>query len=186
MAQLGAARRYAEAVFELATRDGKVDEWRREIGIVCELSQDKRLVRVVDSPAVSLEQRRKTVEQLLGSRVSRQILNLACMLVGRGRFSSMSAISDEYDDLVRRSRGIVGVTVTTPTPLSTKELAAVKVKLEQLAGARVEIDTRTDPGLIGGIRVTIGDRQIDASVSTRLARLRRQLLAGTGKAAGAA
>jgi F0F1-type ATP synthase delta subunit len=50
----------------------------------------------------------------------------------------------------------------------------------------VEIDTRTDPTLIGGIRVTIGDRQIDASVSTRLARLRKQLIQGTSKAAGAA
>jgi F-type H+-transporting ATPase subunit delta len=186
MAQHGAARRYAEAVFELATRDGKVDEWRREMGIVCGLAQDKKLVRVVDSPAVGLEERRKAMEQILGKRVSRQILSLSLLLVERGSFSSMPAISDEYDDLVRRSLGIVAVTVTTPAPLSQKELAGLKVKLEELAGARVEIDTRTDPTLIGGIRVTIGDRQIDASVSTRLARLRKQLIQGTSKAAGAA
>jgi F-type H+-transporting ATPase subunit delta len=186
MAQRGAARRYAEAVFELATRDGKVDEWRHEIGVLCELSQDKRLVRVLDNPAVALVRRREALEKLIASRVSRQVLNLALLLVARGSFSSMSEISDEYDDLVRRSRGVVGVTVTTPAPLSAKELAAVKVKLEQLAGAHVEIDTRTDPTLIGGIRVTIGDRQIDASVSNRLARMRKQLLAGSSTAADAA
>lgn len=186
MARLGAARRYAEAVFELATRDGKVDAWRREVDIACGLAQDKRLVRAVDSPAVAFVQRRKAMEQLLAKRVSRQVLNLALLLVERGRFSSMPAISDEYDDLVRRSRGIVGVTLTTPAPLSEGQLAAVKVRVEQLAAAPVEITTCTDPTLIGGLCVTIGDREIDASVSARLARLRKQLIQGTSKAAGAA
>lgn len=186
MADSGGARRYAEAVFELAERDRKVDEWRGEIGIACELAQDKRLVRAVDSPAVSLGQRRAVLEQLMASRVSRQVLNLLQLLAKRGRFSIMPAISDEYDDIVRRSRGIVGVSVTTPAPLSEEQLEAVRLKLEEIAGARVEIDVRTDPALIGGLCVTIGDRQIDASVSTRLARLRKELIQGTGKAAGAA
>lgn len=186
MAGFGGARRYAEAVFELAVRDGRVDECRREIGIACGLAQDKRLVRAVDSPAVSLQRRRELLEQILAGRVSRQVLSLAQLLAARSRFSIMPAISDEYDDLVRRSRGIVGVRVTTPAPLLPEELEALKVKMEKIAGATVEIDVQTNPALIGGLCATIGDRQIDASVSTRLARLRRQLLEGTNKAAGAA
>lgn len=186
MAGFGGARRYAEAVFELAVRDGRVDEYRSEIGIACGLAQDRRLVRALDNPAVSLHQRRELLEQMLASRVSRQVLNLAQLLAARSRLSLMPAISDEYDALVRRSRGIVGVSVTTPTPLSQEELEAIRLKMEKLAGARVEIDVQTNAALIGGLCVTIGDRQIDASVSSRLARLRRQLVEGTSRAAGAA
>ncbi|MGD0862143.1 MAG: ATP synthase F1 subunit delta [Candidatus Limnocylindrales bacterium] len=179
MPHLVAARRYAEALFELATRDARVDAWRTDIGYACALAQDERAVRAIDSPAVPFRERRKVVEQLLGSHVSRQVLNLALLLAERGRFSTTPAVSDEYDDLVRHSRGIVGVIVTSPAPLSEGELETLKRRIERLAGARVEISTETDPGLVGGLCVMIGDLQIDDSVAGRLRRLRRQLVQGT-------
>jgi F-type H+-transporting ATPase subunit delta len=178
MPHFAAARRYAEAIFELASRDDKVDAWRHDIGVGCELARDERVVRVVDSPAVPFRERRKILEQLLQTRVAPQVLNLALLLTERCRFSIMPAVSDEYDDLVRASRGIVGVTVTSPTPLSEAQLAAIKSKVERLAGAQVEIATESKPSLIGGICVMIGDLQIDASVANRLERMRRELVQG--------
>jgi F-type H+-transporting ATPase subunit delta len=179
MPRLGAGRRYAEAAFELAERDGTVDAWRKDLTVACELAQDERVVRAIDSPAVAFAQRRKAVEALLASRVSRTALNLALVLAQRGRFALLPQVSDEFDELVRRSRGIVAATVTTASPLSATELAAVQARVEQLAGAKVELTTTIDPALIGGLCVKIGDWQIDASVSTRMDRLRKQLLGGT-------
>jgi F-type H+-transporting ATPase subunit delta len=178
MPHLPAARRYAEALFELAARDGKIDAWRTDMGYVCGLAQDQRIVRVVDSPAVPFRDRRKIVEELLGNNVSAQVRNLTLILAHRGRFAIMPAVSDEYDDLVRNSRGIVGVTVTSPSPLSAPELAALDKRIEKLAGAKVEITTGTDPTLVGGLCVMIGDIQIDASIAGRLRRLRRELVQG--------
>jgi ATP synthase F1 delta subunit len=88
-------------------------------------------------------------------------------------------VAAEYDALVRESRGIVAATVTTPAPLSEKELAAVRAHVEQLAGANVELTTTTDPRLLGGLTVRIGDDLIDASVQGRLERLRGTLTQGT-------
>jgi F-type H+-transporting ATPase subunit delta len=180
MASPGRARRYAEAIFELASRDGKVDEWRRELAVALELAENRDLVRTLDSPAVAWSKRRRVAERLLADRVSKPILNLVLLLVQRGRFSLVPAVAAEYDGLVRRSRGIVGVTVTTPSPLPPGELAALRPRIETLAASRVEIATATDPSLIGGLRVTIGDLQIDASVVGRLARLRKELVGGAG------
>lgn len=179
MPRLGAGKRYAEAAFELASRDGTVDAWRKDLAVACEVASDERAARDIDSPAVAFAHRRKAVEALLASRVSPMALNLTLVLAQRGRFALLPQIAAEFDELVRQSRGIVAATVTSPAPLSKEELAAVKARVEQLAGAKVELSTATDPSLIGGLRVKIGDWQIDASVSTRLARLRKQLVQGT-------
>jgi F-type H+-transporting ATPase subunit delta len=179
MPRIGAGRRYAEAAFQLAERDGKVEAWQRDLAVAAGLARDERLARAVDRPAVPFAARRKAVEKLLGPPVSPGARNLALLLAQRGRFAILPEVSAEYDALVRESRGIVAATVTTPVPLSKKELAAVGARVEQLAGADVELATATDPALLGGLTVRIGDTLIDASLQGRLARLRGRLIAGT-------
>jgi F-type H+-transporting ATPase subunit delta len=178
MTPIGAGRRYAEAAFQLATRDQTVDAWQRDLVATAALSRVERVTRAVDSPAVPFARRRMAVEQLLGTTVQRGALNLALLLSKHGRFALMPAISAEYDALVRESRGIVAATVSTPAPLSAAELAQVVARVEQLAGAKVELSTTTDPQLLGGLTIRIGDRLIDASVRGRLARLRGRLVQG--------
>jgi len=179
MSRIGAGRRYAEAAFELATRDDSVDAWQRDLTLAAEMARDERVARIVDSPAVPFGQRRKVVEQLLGKHVSPGVLNLALLLAKRGRFGVMPSVSSEYDAKVRQARGIVAATVSTPEPLSARELAAVQVRVELLAGAKVELATSVDPALLGGLTIKIGDRLIDASVRGRLERLRGRLVQGT-------
>ena len=179
MTRNGAARRYAEAAFQLAERDGKVDAWRRDLALGAGLARDERVARDIDNPAVPFAARRKAVEQLLRPPVSREARNLALLLAQRGRFSILPDVSAEYDALVLESRGIVAATVTTPAPLTKKELAGVTTRVEQLAAASVELTTATDPALVGGMTVRIGDRLIDDSLQGRLARLRGWLIQGT-------
>ncbi len=179
MPRTGAGRRYAEAAFQLAERDDLVDAWQSDLVLAAGLARDERVARAVDSPAVPFEARRGAVVQLLGSAVSTGARNLALLLAKRGRFSILPSVSAEYDALVRDSRGIVAATVTTPEPLSAEELARVMTRVEQLTGARVELGTATDPALLGGLTIQIGDRLIDDSLQGRLTRLRGRLIEGT-------
>ena len=179
MPRIGAGRRYAEAAFELAERDGAVDAWSRDLALAAGLARDERVARAVDSPAAPFAARRKAVEQLMDKLgVSTGARNLALLLAQRGRFASLPEVSAEYDGLVRDSRGIVAATVTTPTPLAKKELAAIQVRVERIAGAGVELAAETDPTLLGGLTLRIGDRLIDDSLQGRLARLRGRLIQG--------
>jgi F-type H+-transporting ATPase subunit delta len=176
----GTGRRYAEAAFQLAERDGHVDAWQRDLVLAAGLARDARVARAVDSPAVPFARRRTAVEQLM-SRVgaSSGARNLALLLARRGRFAILPEVSAEYDALVRESRGVVAAVVTTPEPLSEKELAGVKARIEKIAGAKVELATATDPALLGGLTIRIGDRLIDDSLRGRLERLRGRLIQGT-------
>ena len=178
MPRTGAGRRYAEAAFQLAERDSTVDAWQRDLVVAAGLARDERVVRDVDNPAVPFSARRSAVEQLLGPTVSQSACNLALLLTKHGRFAMLPEVSAEYDALVREARGIVAATVTTPAPLSAKELADVKSRVEKLAGAKVELTTATDPALMGGLTIRIGDRLIDDSLQGRLTRLRGRLIEG--------
>jgi F-type H+-transporting ATPase subunit delta len=171
----GAGKRYAEAAWQLAERDGTAEAWQKDLALAAAVAAGPEASRDLDNPAIPVAVRRDALRRALGGHVSGYALNMCLLLLEPGRFSILPDVSAEFDALLRRSRGIVAATVTTPAPLAADELAAVKNKVEDLAGARVELATATDPSLIGGLTVRIGDRLIDASVRGRLERLRERL-----------
>lgn len=170
-----AGRRYAEAAFELATRDGALDGWAEGLALAARFATDDGVVRVVDNPSIPHADRLAAVARLLEGRVTPGVLNLARLLARRGRFETLPAIAAEYTRLLNRQRGIVEAVVTSAQPLTTEETAAIRARVEAMTGTSVELRSAVDPALIGGLTVRVGDQLHDASVRGRLERLRNQL-----------
>jgi F-type H+-transporting ATPase subunit delta len=173
-----AARRYAEAVFELAKRDDSLDKWRDDLRNTNALLGEERVSRIVDNPSLPFAERRKLIDELLSKRVGTPARNLVTVLAERSRLDLLPAIVTEYQRLLNRERGIATAIVTSAGPLNKEETAALEERLRQMTGSDVELDVRIDEGLIGGLTVRVGDRLLDASVRGRLERLRDQLVAG--------
>jgi F-type H+-transporting ATPase subunit delta len=176
---LTAARRYAEAAFEIATRDDALDRWLTELQLAADLVSDERVARILDNPARPPEVRATVLEKLFTGRVSQPVANLVALLARRSRLALVPAVAAEFRRLVNRERGIVQAVVTSASPLSGPETTAVHDKVVAMTGAEVEIRAQVDPDLIGGLTVRIGDQLLDASVRGRLERLRDQLVAGS-------
>ena len=174
-----AARRYAEAAFEIATRDDSIDVWRRELQTAAAVIADERVARHLANPAVSLEQRTAQVETALGKAVSQPVLNLVLLQLRRGRIEQLPQVAAEFRRLDNARQGITVATATAAAELTPAEVEAITRRLEQLTGGRVELDVQVDPSLLGGLVVRVGDRLIDGSVRGRLERLRNRLVAGT-------
>jgi F-type H+-transporting ATPase subunit delta len=174
-----AARRYAEAVLELARRDGTLDAWLLELRRAVELVGVAEAAAVIDNPAIAWDHRRAIIAGLLGSRVGTPTRNLVLLLARRGRLAILPRVADELARLVDREHGVVVADVTSAQPLEPADLAAIAERVAATAGARVEVRATVDPELIGGLTVRVGDRLIDASVRGRLARLRDSLIAGS-------
>lgn len=212
-----AARRYAEAAFELAERDGTHDAWLAALSAAAEALTEEAVLRIVDNPAIPLRERQEAVEAIFASpafgrlleaavarlprpdadprsiqtqvaeRVGRQVARLVELLVERRRVGLLPRVAEAYRRLLYARWGIVEAEVVSAVPLTEAERDALRERLEQLAGRRVELRERVDPGLLGGLVVRIGDRLYDASVRGRLERLRTQLIAaGRGWTAGTA
>lgn len=174
-----AARRYAEAAFELARRDGAIDAWFDGLTTAAALLRDARVLARIDNPALPLTDRRAILDRLLGDRVPVGVRNLSRLLVERGRIDRIVVVAAEYGRLRNRERGIVEAIVTSAVPLGPAETAAVKGRVEAMTGRSVDLETRVDGGLIGGLTVRVGDTLLDASVRGRLERLRDQLVTGS-------
>jgi F-type H+-transporting ATPase subunit delta len=173
-----AARRYAEAAFEVALRDDELDGWRDDLETAAAMLGRPEVEPVVDSPAVPTAQRLAVVDKLLGGRIRPGALRLVSVLVERGRVRDLARVRDQYQRQLNAHRGIVVATVTSAAPLTDDESAAVRAQVEAMAGSTVELRTAVDPALLGGVTVQIGDRLVDASIRGRLERLRDQLNTG--------
>jgi F-type H+-transporting ATPase subunit delta len=175
---VAAARRYAEAAFEVALADGTLDVWNADLAYATGVLGMTEVAQIVGSPAVPLAARTKLLASLLGGRVQPGALRLVDVLVSRGRASALPRVSEEFHRLLNKHRGIVMATVTSAVPLTADENAAIRARVETMAGASVELQTLVDPALIGGVTIQVRDQLLDASVRGRLERLRDQLHAG--------
>ena len=104
-------------------------------------------------------------------------INLVLLMVRRGRPGAIDRMIARFAELLRRERGIVLAEVRTALPLDDGQRAEIAARLRVLTGEQVEMDETVDPDLIGGVAVRIGDRLYDASVRSRLERLRARLTA---------
>ncbi len=178
MARESAARRYAEAAFQIAMRDGTVEVWRSELDLAGAVVEDPTVARVLANPAVALESRDAMVDSAIGPIISGPVLNLVKLMLRRGRIDQLPRVSAEFRRLDNARQGIVPATATTAAPLSQDEVRALVGRLEQMTGGRIELALQVDPSLLGGLVVRVGDRLIDGSVRGRLERLRNQLVSG--------
>ncbi len=173
-----AIRRYAEAAFEVATRDKAVEQWRSELETAAAIVAEPKVGRALANPSVPLEERTATATATFSSVVSRQVLNLIDLMLRRGRIEQLPHLAAEFRRLDNIRQGITLVTATSASPLSPDEVQALTERMEQYTGGRIELDVQVDPSLLGGLVVQVGDRLIDGSVRSRLERLRNQLVSG--------
>ncbi len=173
-----AARRYAEAAFQVALADDALDAWNEDLGYAASVLGLAEVEQIVHSPAVPLAERTALVARLLEGRIQPGALRLVDLLIQRGRVRALPRVSEDFTRQLNAHRGIVMATVTSAVPLTEGETAAIRARVEAMAGAAIDLRAEVDPALIGGVTIRVRDQLLDASIRGRLERLRDQLHAG--------
>ena len=171
-----AARRYAEAAFEIGRADGTLDRWEADLERLSALLGGPELRSLAEHPAVPFAAKERVVRRVAGG-VAPEAVNLLLLMIRRGRPGAIDPMIEHFRGLVRRERGIALAEVRTALALDEGQRADVINRLRALTDQQVEINEVVDESLIGGITVRIGDRLYDASVRNRLERLRTRLTA---------
>lgn len=172
-----AARRYAEAAFDIALRDGTVETWLEQLQRAGAIASEAQLVTRLEDPAVPFEARREALLSAMGDDVLPPLANLLQLLLRRRRIELLGRIGEEFRRLYNRRQGITRATAVSATELEPDEVDALRERVERIAGGRVELELEVDPSLLGGVQLRLGDRLIDGSVRGRLERLRTEIAA---------
>lgn len=168
------ARRYGRAAFELASEEGRVEEWRGRLEALRALMSDPKVAAVLTNPTIAASRRMEllsTAESLLDP----QATNLARLLIESSHVEEIGVIAEEFDRLADEAAGRVRALVTTAVELSAVEKQSLASRLSQKMGGDVRVDAVVDPRILGGLKLQYGDHLIDATVATRLHQLRRRL-----------
>jgi len=168
------ARRYSQAVFEIAMERQELDRWQSDLRKIASLGEDAALVALFENPRLHFNDKARLLSKQLGD-INPLALNLVYLLVARGRLSMLGEIADEYQRLLDSYRGIEEAEVTTAIPLDDEDRLRLGERLGAIVGKKVVIKPEVDSSLIGGIVARIGGKLLDGSTRSRLEALKREL-----------
>jgi F-type H+-transporting ATPase subunit delta len=171
-----AARRYAQAVLDIARDNNTLDPWLNDLKVLNGVFGAPNVVAMLEDPKLTEEHQQQVVERLLDKGlVSELAMNLLMLLLRRNRLGLLPKIVERYQELYNKEKGIVVADVTSAVPLDEEHRKQVADQLSRITGKTIELRMHHDPSILGGLITRIGDELIDASVATRLAELAGRL-----------
>jgi F-type H+-transporting ATPase subunit delta len=169
------ARRYATAIFQLATEAGAVARIGSDLhAFVGALAADPDVNGFFCSPVIDRNEKSAVIAQAF-DRLHEVALHAMLLLIRKRRETLAPEIVRQYDVLEREARGAQTLRVTTARPLSKADLDALVAKLTAAFNTPFDVTQTVDPDLIGGVRLTMGDRRVDGTIAGRLDDLARML-----------
>ncbi len=168
------AKRYAQAIFDLAVDRDRVDEWAGDLAVISEAVKDNELRDFLQHAKVPLANKLQVISEAFSS-ADPIVQNLVSLLISRGLTDQVGQVEEWYLRLLNQRRGREDVEVWSAVDMDDVEKDRVKNFLEQLLEKEVELHIQVDSEILGGLVMRVGDKLIDGSARTRLERMGRQL-----------
>jgi F-type H+-transporting ATPase subunit delta len=170
----GMAGRYATALFELALEEKALDAVRADLDSFDKLlDQSADLVRLVRSPVFGADERGRALAEVLEkAKIGGLAAKFLRLITEKRRLFAVREMIRAFRTLVAKQKGETRAEVVVAEPLADKHLDALKSAIAGAAGKNVALDVKIDPSIIGGLKVKLGSRMIDASLKTKLNSIR--------------
>uniref|UniRef100_UPI00398E8D62 ATP synthase subunit O, mitochondrial n=1 Tax=Pristiophorus japonicus TaxID=55135 RepID=UPI00398E8D62 len=170
----GVEGRYATALYSAASKQKKLDQVEQELYKILSLMKDPKFSGVVLNPHIKRNIKQKTVNDiLLKHKFSPIILNLVGLLAENGRLRQTPDVAVAFSKIMSAHRGEVLCSVTTAQPLDEVNLTELKTALNGFLkkGETLKLETKSDPSILGGMVVSVGDKYADMSTKTKIQKL---------------
>ncbi|KAJ5907399.1 ATP synthase subunit 5 [Penicillium taxi] len=182
VALFGVDGTYASALFTASSKSASLDSTAKAIANLNQtLKADKKLTSILGTPTLSNSDKKQIIEELqkiAGADKADILKNFLDTLAQNNRLGSLEGVCDKFATLMGAYRGEIELNITSAQELDTKtinrlEKAVSKSELSQ--GKKLKVVTKVNPDLVGGLVVEIGDRTVDLSVSSKIAKLNKAL-----------
>ncbi|AEI46599.1 ATP synthase F1 subunit delta [Runella slithyformis] len=177
MSESTVALRYAKSLIDLAQEQNVVDTVYQDMLFFKKTAEENRgLMLALKSPVVRHDKKLAILEGVFKTRVSSTSYTIFTIITKKNREAIMFSIAEEFVKLYDEKKGIVKAIITSSMPLTAPLRNEFMSIVAEATGKTVELEERVDEKLIGGYVLRVGDRQIDASIRTRLNDLKLTLL----------
>jgi F-type H+-transporting ATPase subunit delta len=170
-----AARVYAEALFEVGRDKGKLDVLQQQLGQFADAVDRNRDLQVfLFSPYLSSAEKKEGVERAI-TGAEPELINFLELLVDKHRMTEVFRIRRELDELWKQENRRIDVTVTSAVELDQAVVEKIGQEVERQTGEKVDLASRVDGDILGGIVLQVGNMVLDASIRSRLEKLRKSV-----------
>ena len=143
------------------------------------LKQNPDYLRLLSTPSIPKKERCGLLDEALRGQVHLYVLNFLKILCEKGTLRELSGCARAYRIRYNQAHGILEATAISAVPLTEPQRTALHAKLESLTGKTIDLKTKVDAKVLGGIRLDIEGTELDGTVQNRLASLRRDIAAVT-------
>ncbi|MEX2108939.1 MAG: ATP synthase F1 subunit delta [Solirubrobacterales bacterium] len=170
-----AARVYAEALFDVAKEKGRLDEIGEDLGRFADaLEGDRDLQVFFFSPHFSSAEKVEGLGRAI-SGADPELVNFLELLIEKRRMNEAFRIRDRFEQLWKQENKRLDVTVTSAVELDPIVVEKIGAEVERQTGQKVELASRVDDEILGGIVLQVGNMVLDASIRNRLEKLRKSV-----------
>lgn len=172
MAELTVAMTYGDALFQAGKDLDKIDIIAEEARAVLEIiKQEPDFCNVINSPCIPADEKKKLLNAVFEGKICDELLNLWMILVDKRRTIHFENIVKVYDDLRNHEKGLAYGKIVSMNPLTEEQVLRFEAETSKLLQEKVKLENETDKSLIGGVKILIDGKIIDATIRKRLSDL---------------
>ena len=170
------AQTYAEALFSLGLEEKKISKLQDEGKALSEIIHDNEdFLLLIDSRFMSREERQDIASKILKD-FDEDIVNFVKVLIANNRTNYIKDVLQAFNSLCNEYKGVKEGLIYSAFPLNKETINKIKNKISQIEGMDVELISRIDPSLIGGVKVVINSHVYDGSIKNQLEKMQIDLL----------
>jgi ATP synthase F1 delta subunit len=166
---------YARSLFQVAQERDKLDAIRDQLVEFADaLSQSREMQQFFFSPYFSTKEKEEGLEKVV-SGAEDAMLNFLKLLIENHRMPLLFRVRAEFDELWEQENKLLPVQVTSAVELDKRTVKQIGDRISEQTDRKVDLSSRVDPEILGGIVVRVGNSVLDASIRNRLEQLRKQV-----------
>ena len=170
------AKMYGGSLYDLAAEEGLETRILGELDEVQKLlKQNPDYLRLLSTPSIPKKERCGLLDEALRGQVHLYVLNFLKILCEKGTLRELPGCARAYRVRYNQAHGILEAAATTAVAMTEQQVKSLHEKLEKLTGKTIDLKTKVDPAVLGGIRLDIEGTELDGTVKNRLASLRRSI-----------
>jgi F-type H+-transporting ATPase subunit delta len=175
MSEIQVASRYAKSLIDLASEQNALERVKKDIELFLETcNASSQLRAILRNPIIGPDKKKNILESLFEGKLDEMILSFFRIVVRKGRSGILYATAREFINQYNTLKNIVKATVTSASPLSKENISHIENLVREATQGKVVLTSLVDPELIGGFILKVDDKQFDASIASKLNKLRKE------------